>query len=120
MCSHRRTIKGGRQGVRNLLRKKGQPEYKETRITSPAPFYSSDGKNGFLIDYDHVDSWVAKTVEIIDEPQRFRGNGEAARRRAERYSIDKVAEEFLALAERVISNVRRDRIAGAAERNRSS
>jgi glycosyltransferase involved in cell wall biosynthesis len=63
----------------------------------------TDGENGFLIDYDEVDSWVTKTVEILAEPPRFRRIGEAARRRAGRYSIDKVGEEFLRLAEQIIS-----------------
>ena len=63
----------------------------------------TDGENGFLIDYNDVDAWVTKTIEIIDHPEQYRHVGEAASQLAQRYSIDRVGEEFLALAEQVIS-----------------
>lgn len=59
------------------------------------------GENGFLIDYDDVDTWVSKTVEILDTPQQFRPIAEAARQTARRYAIDNVGEQFLELVGRV-------------------
>ena len=67
------------------------------------PEVITHGDNGFLCDYDDVDSWVARTLEILDHPDRFRPIGETARQMSARYSIDRVAEQFLTLCERVIA-----------------
>ena len=67
------------------------------------PEVITHGENGFLCDYDDVASWVARTLEILDHPEQFRAIGETAREVSQRSSIDRVAEQFLGLCERVIA-----------------
>ena len=65
------------------------------------PEVITDGENGFLLDYDDIDAWVSKTMEVLDQPENFRHIGESAAQMAMCYSIDRIGEQFLKLAERI-------------------
>ena len=61
----------------------------------------TDGVNGFLCDYDNIEDWVSRAIEILDDPAAYRSIGDTARRICRRNSIESVADEFLRLREQV-------------------
>lgn len=66
------------------------------------PEVITHGVNGLLCDYDNLDEWVRLTLEVLDNLESHRVLGETARQISARYSIDRVATEFLALCERLV------------------
>lgn len=62
--------------------------------------------NGLLCDYDNLDEWVRLTLNALDNLASHRMLGETARRMSKRYSIDRVAAEFLALCGENVSERR--------------
>ena len=60
------------------------------------------GVNGLLCDDDNLDEWVRLTLQVLDNLKSHRMLGETARQISARYSIDRVAAEFLALCERLV------------------
>jgi glycosyltransferase involved in cell wall biosynthesis len=59
--------------------------------------------NGLLCDYDDLDEWVRLTLNALDNLESHRVLGETARRMSVRYSMDRVASEFLALCEKHVA-----------------
>lgn len=62
--------------------------------------------NGLLCDYDNPDEWVRRTLEVLDNLKPHRVLGETARRMSVRYSIDRVATEFLTLCARLLTQLK--------------
>ncbi len=59
--------------------------------------------NGRLCRYDDLDAWVQQTIALLDDVTERNRLGDIARRMSVRYSIDRVAADFLKLAERLIT-----------------
>ncbi len=70
------------------------------------PEIISHDVNGLLCDYNDLDRWVRMTLDVLDDLDAHRVLGETARRMSRRYSIDRVAAEFLSLCERLIQQKR--------------
>jgi glycosyltransferase involved in cell wall biosynthesis len=74
---------------------RGKPVIASNRCYVPEVI--TDGVNGLLCDYDDLDCWVRLTLELLDEPDRRHTLAAAARESMQRFSIDRVASEFLTL-----------------------
>lgn len=66
----------------------------------------TDGVNGFLCDYDDIEGWVSRAVEILDNPATYRPVGAAAREMSHQHSIANVACQFLKIAAQVCATER--------------
>lgn len=66
------------------------------------PEVITDGMNGLLCDYGDIDHWVRLTLELLDDSERSRALGDAARQTTARYSIDRVAREFVSFCDQEV------------------
>jgi glycosyltransferase involved in cell wall biosynthesis len=66
------------------------------------PEVIEDGVNGYLIDLDDIDAWVARTVHLLDNPQVRATIARGARRGSERFRPEHVAARYLEFFEAVI------------------
>ncbi len=87
-------------GLFELLNR-GKPVIASDRCFVPEII--AHGANGLLCDYDDLDAWVRRTLELLDNTELRCSLGETARTMAKRYSIEVVAREFLSLCEQVLS-----------------
>jgi glycosyltransferase involved in cell wall biosynthesis len=66
------------------------------------PEVISHDVNGLLCNYDDLDEWVRLTLNVLNDLESHQALGETARRMSVRYSIDRVAAEFLTLCEQLV------------------
>lgn len=66
------------------------------------PEYIKDGVNGFLCDYEDIDSWVNTAGKIIENPDSFKYIGENAREYSKRFYIQNVAQNYFEIIGRVL------------------
>lgn len=72
--------------------------------TPPVREMISSGQNGLLVDFFNIDGFVRAAGEVLDDPGRFRGLGEAgAEMVRRRYSLDVCLPQMLTLYEEVLN-----------------
>lgn len=77
-----------------------------TRVPGVATIVG-DGKTGFLVEVDDTDAMARQGALLIDDAQLRREMGSSARERcAEQFGIEKVAELWLSLIERLLADQR--------------
>ena len=62
----------------------------------------SDGETGYLVDVGDIDALAARLTTLLDDPERCRRFGEAARRAGESYSWERTAETVLRHIEKAV------------------
>jgi len=68
----------------------------------------SDGETGYLVDVGDIDALAARLTKLLDDPERCRRFGEAARRAGESYSWERTAETVLRHIEEVVGPLQAD------------
>jgi glycosyltransferase involved in cell wall biosynthesis len=66
------------------------------------PELVSEGETGYLVEVGDVDTLAARLTALLDDPERCRRFGEAARRAGESYSWERTAETVLGHIEKVV------------------
>ena len=67
------------------------------------PEVVSHGESGYLAPVGDVEAMAAASLELLEDPERWRRASAAARAGAERYSVDRVVPEYVAYYEEVLS-----------------
>jgi len=71
---------------------RGKPVIASRRCYVPEVI--TDGVNGMLCGYDDLEQWVRPTLELLDDNNRRHTLATALRDSTQRFSIDRVANEF--------------------------